>query len=230
MLEDIDDTGLDYGTYIKEDLNSIMKNLSEFDKVSRENFFLIGNLKYENKAFLTQFQKMQTLNPKGMVGNSQAKIDSTFNDLIRNYKARGYEIPDFTVKNNIFEIDPLTIEENRLNEFYNHQSREFLEKDMNLKFLENVNNDMVKRLNKNSNNDQNQIFEIDFKRKEKKEIKEMKKVMKSTLEHNNLIKTYFEFKHIKEASPTRVESQDKSNEKEIGILNIILFVFYVCEY
>jgi len=217
LVEDLDESGVDYGSYLKEDFNTIIQNLVEFDKVSRENFFLFGNLKYENKSFLTQFKKTQMLNPKGMLGNSQSKIDSTFNELYRQYKSKGYEVPDLSVKNNIFEIDPLIIEEGRLSEFYNHQNREFLNTDTNLKFLENVSQDMVKRLNSNYINNQYQYFNSDLKRKEVKEHKEMKKAIRSTLHHNNLIKSYFEFKNDKEAAADRLAyNQDNKNENEIG--------------
>lgn len=207
----MNDSHVDYGVYLNEDFKNVLKALNDYEQNRKENLYIMGDLKYENNAFLTQFKKIQNLNPKGLVGNSQSKIDATFNDLIRKYKARGYEIPDFSVKNNLFEIDPLILSEMRLHEFYNHQPKEVLDNDKNMKFLENVNVDVIKRLNKTSK-EENQPQEYDriIKSNENEDLNGIKKEIKQTLKHNKLVKSYFDFKSNKEIKNLMKENQNQN--------------------
>jgi len=151
-----------------------------------------------------------------LVGNSQAKIDATFNDLMRKYKSRGYEIPDFSMKNNLFEVDPLLLKEEALHEYYDHQTKEVLDSDLNVKFLENVNIAVIKKLTNNeklhnsesieeenpqsnSNVEEEHLQNLNSTyQNNKAEFDEVRKEIKKTLHHNKLIKSYFCFKYDKE--------------------------------
>ena len=202
---------MDYGAYLKEDFKNVLKALNDYEQNRKENLFIMGDLKYENNAFLTQFKKIQNLNPKGLVGNSQSKIDATFNDLIRKYKAKNYEIPDFSVKNNLFEIDPLLLSEMRLHEFYNHQPIEVLDNEQNLNFLEKVNLDVIKRLNKNSKDiDQVEEYRELLKSNENDDLVGIKKEIKQTQKHNKLVKSYFDFKNVKTIKNLMKENHDQN--------------------
>jgi len=210
---------------MNEDFKNVLKALNEYEQSRKENLFIMGDLKYENNAFLTQFKKIQHLNPKGIVGNSQSKIDATFNDLIRKYKARGYEIPDFSVKNNLFEVDPLLLAEMRLHEFYNHQPKEVLDDDKNMKYLENVNADVSKKMNQNYKT-ADPIIEFSelIKNNEINDFAETQKEIRATLRHNNLVKSYFDFKNSKAIKNLMMESQSETKEnltKQASSINII---------
>lgn len=230
---------MDYGVYLGEDFKNVLKALNDYEQNRKENLFIMGDLKYENNAFLTQFKKIQNLNPKGLVGNSQSKIDATFNDLIRKYKARGYEIPDFSVKNNLFEIDPLLLSQMRLHEFYNHQPKEVLDNDTNMKFLENVNVDVIKRLNKNSKDDVEQPEEnAEYnKTNENEDFMGVRKEIKKTLKHNNLVKSYFDFKNDKAIKNLMKENHGRENENSKDVMKqqninnntskLFLFYFFI---
>ena len=205
---------MDFGVYLNEDFKNVLKALNDYEQNRKENLFIMGDLKYENNAFLTQFKKIQNLNPKGLVGNSQSKIDATFNDLIRKYKERGYEIPDFSVKNNLFEIDPLLLSEMRLHEFYNHQPKEVMDKDANLVFLESVNVDVIKCLNRNSKEPEQREVYADFikSNNEHVDLTGIKKDIKKTLKHNNLVKSYLNFKNDKTIKNLMKENHNKEIE------------------
>jgi len=209
---------VDYGVYQNEDFKNVLKALADYEQNRKENLFLIGDLKYENNAFLTQFKKIQSLNPKGIVGNSQSKIDATFNDLIKKYKERGYEIPDLSVKRNLFEIDPLLLSQQRLHEFFSHKAKEVLESDRNMKFLEHINKDVIKHLNRNTKDVEKpeQLVEL-VKTNENEDFRGIKKEIKSTLKHNNFVKSYFNFKNDKAIKNLLKETQNKENENAIDI-------------
>ena len=186
--------------------------MNEYDQSRKENFFIFGDLKYENNAFLTQFRKIQSLNPNGLLGNSQAKIDSTFNDLIKKYKARGYEIPDFSVKNNLFEMEPLLLSKNRIHEYFSHQNKESIAKDTNYKFLENINNEITIRMNNKNSKTVDEYNEfINFQPQDKEIMNEMKKEIKSILIHNNKVKNYFDLKN-KEEKKIKIENKSDTVE------------------
>jgi hypothetical protein len=221
---------VDYGAYLKEDFKNVLKALNDYEQNRKENLFIMGDLKYENNAFLTQFKKIQNLNPKGLVGNSQSKIDATFNDLIRKYKAKNYEIPDFSVKNNLFEIDPLLLSEMRLHEFYNHQPKEVLDNEQNLNFLEKVNLDVIKRLNKNSKEiDQIEEYRELLKNSENDDLVGIKKEIKQTLKHNKLIKSYFDFKNVKTMKNLMKENHNQNetvkDTTKQNTSKLLLFMF-----
>ena len=221
---------MDYGAYLKEDFKNVLKALNDYEQNRKENLFIMGDLKYENNAFLTQFKKIQNLNPKGLVGNSQSKIDATFNDLIRKYKAKNYEIPDFSVKNNLFEIDPLLLSEMRLHEFYNHQPKEVLDSEDNLKFLEKVNLDVIKRLNKNSKDiDQVEEYRELLKSNENDDLVGIKKEIKQTQKHNKLVKSYFDFKNVKTIKNLMKENHDQNetvkDTTKQNTSKLLLFMF-----
>lgn len=218
----------------------MLKTLNEYEQNKRENYFILGDLKYENNAFLSQFKKIQNLNPKGLMGNSQSKIADTFNTLMRKYKIRGYKIPDFSIKNNIFEIDPLLLANFRLHEYYNHQPTEELEKDTNLRFLEKVNVDVIKRLNKNFkdeedyNNSNNQIQSLNALY-DTEELEKMQKEANETVKYNSELKTYFETKNNKNKTLRKIPMQDKSsslldtkeNFNKINTSKLKTFIFII---
>lgn len=213
VIDELNESQVDYGVYLNEDFKNVLKALNEYEQNRKENLFIMGDLKYENNAFLTQFKKIQNLNPKGLVGNSQSKIDATFNELIRKYKAKGYEIPDFSVKNNLFEIDPLLLSGTRLHEFYNHQPKEVLDNDINMKFIENLNLNVIKRLNKNSKEVEEPENVSGFvKRNESEDLNAVKKEIKTTLKHNNLVKSYFDFKTDKTIKNLMKDNHSKEND------------------
>ena len=98
---------------------------------------------------------MQKLNPKGILSNSDEKLKDVFKDLIGLYKERGYIEMDLSTKSNIFEIEPLVICDQLLEEFYLNQPKEILTYDPNLAYLENVNELLIKLINKTQNSNQN---------------------------------------------------------------------------
>lgn len=209
LIDDLNDSHVDFGVYLNEDFKNVLKRLNEYEQSRKENFFIFGDLKYENNAFLQQFRKIQSLNPKGLVGNSQSKIDATFNDLLRQYKAKGYDIPDLSVKNNLFEIDPLLLTEFRLHEYYGHQPKEVLENDVNMKFLEKVNEDVIKRVNNSKDNEANNADICLDINTGSEEIEKIQKEIKDTLKHNKQIKSIFEAKSNK-TTQKNFTSSDKT--------------------
>ncbi len=244
MLDDLNDSDTISKFFTKEDFSNIIKSLIKYEETKNENYFKVRDLKFENRAFYQIFKKMQKVNPKGIIGNSDEKLKDVFKDLIGLYKERGYIEMDLSTRNNIFELEPLIICKELLFEFYENQPKEILTYDRNLAYLERVNELVIKLINKTKNstlnNNQNSntvsnsnstsnsysYSNMEIKEFEEKKsiasnininspgnIKELKNKMKTTMNHNNDIKRYFEYKEMKYNKKINYNGNSKGNSK-----------------
>jgi len=188
-----------------------LKALNEYEQQRKEKFYLAGDLKYENDAFLNQFKKIQSLNPKGILGNSQSKIDATFNDLINKYKGKGYTIPDFSVKNNLFQTDPMLLSQDRLHEFYNYQPKEALDNDSNLKYLDNVNTNVIKIINNNKSQETHEDYRLTMT-KESENPSTFKTEVDKNLKYNKSVKSYFNLKKDKKLRGIIMDNMNETKD------------------
>ena len=123
--------------YTKDDFLHIIKSLIDYEENKKINFFSVRALKQENDIFINLFKKIQSLNPNGILGNSEEKIKLIFGDLIDQYKAKGYGKIDF-MNRNFLESEPLLIFLDNIKQFYEAQSPEILLDDPNRNYLEKI--------------------------------------------------------------------------------------------
>jgi len=202
----------------------ILKLLDEFYRKNKEKLNINSDLKYENNAFLTKFRKIQNLNQKGITGNSESKIDSLLNDLITKYKSKGYQILDFSIKENLFEIDPLIMTINNFQNFYKNQYKKN-DQDNDLKFLEKLKTELTNILN------QSTIKNVSGKKKsaivennDDINLNKLKNQIKKTQFENEFKKSYFYLKSQKENNKILIEENIEVYSGNFNICFIILII------
>ena len=94
----------------------------------------------------------------------------TFEDLILDYKQKGYKIPDFSTKHNLFSQSPLLLSSfNKIKMYYKYNkfNEEKLENFNALEKLKEIENSHKKYKNKNNNNNNNDDIKIKLNEGEK---------------------------------------------------------------
>lgn len=166
---------------------------------------------------MSQFKKIQYLNPKGLVGNSEEKMKAIFSDLIQQYLDKGYGKIDFSTDNNIFDQDPLLLYHKRLHEYYSNQPKEILLNDPNSNYLENINQMIIKKENTNSTHKEEEDYTDLLNQVNSKEnIAEIKKEIDNTLKHNKGVREYFESKELRS---TMKNNNSSMNKFDLGLKN-----------
>lgn len=147
------------------------------------------------------------------MGNSEHKLNEIFHEILCIYKERGYRKLDMSSKSNIFDSDALIEPDMRLKDFYDNQTKKYLEKDKTIDYLENLNKLTINKINTNVDmlRDVDENYGKFLKKETSKNINEIEKDIKKTLKHNKGIKKYFENKEVKKALKT-----SQSNEKKTG--------------
>jgi hypothetical protein len=99
---------------------------------------------YEKSEKLKQLKnKYQQRMPK----NQQKEHGELFiNELIKKYQAKGFKIPNLSVKNNIFEPSPLLTENDKIYDLYKFKKHDDIIQDKNLGFLEKLQNIATERI------------------------------------------------------------------------------------
>jgi hypothetical protein len=202
------------------DYQTVFQEMKNFNKDLEQRMEEYQELKEENENFSKKFKQTEKLKEfenrfKAPSGNAQKKIEETFIDLIRLYKEKGYNIPDLSVKNNLFEQSALLLENEKILDFYKFNSK--LKDDKDLEFLNKINtllnekltasdepNEGQKKLKKrrsnflklssdNTNNDGGKISLLEMQRQEDIPLDELIKQSKEIRRYNrsvkNLLKT-----------------------------------------
>jgi hypothetical protein len=177
----------------------------------------LGDLKTDNEAFKEHFMKIQKLNPKGLIGNSEIKLNEIFSELLHLYKQKGYVNVDMSQKVNIFKSHPLIITNSRIKNYFDNRTQEQLDEDKNAFYLENLIKLLINRINTKSKLEVDENYDKFLKKEEtKRNFNDIQKKIKKTLKYNKTIKDYFETKELKITKKTKSPKQElsKSPTKE----------------
>jgi len=76
---------------------------------------------FKNFKRLTQRKNAKHYKPKGE--REELEIEKTLEEVIKQYKARGYKIPDLSDEKNIFKLNPMLVEDHKMEKYYNAEKQ-----------------------------------------------------------------------------------------------------------
>jgi hypothetical protein len=103
-------------------------------------------LRDDNEHFLKSYEKSENMKQLQNKNSRNYHLqESPFEELKNLYKSRGYEIPDLSVKENLFQPSPLLLENCKVQEYYKSIKGHTLATDKDLTFLEKMSNTFAER-------------------------------------------------------------------------------------
>ena len=195
--------------------------MRKFNKDYEANMKVYRELRNDNDNFSYKYRIAKEKNPNFKKTDDTQKFQLTFYDLIANYKSKGVKVPNLSLKNKLFEISPLLMDNsNIVRQFPIGDNKKIYEKDLN--FLDNLNDVVNEKITRDENKFSYLIDEKSIKNSIKNQKIDENLNIKNEKTNQELIK---EIEVIKEQINKSKSMIDMGEHKKIfdlkGIIQLI---------
>ena len=124
--------------------------MRKFNKDYEANMKVYRELRNDNDNFSYKYRIAKEKNPNFKKTDDTQKFLLTFYDLIAYNKSKGFKVPNLSLKNKLFEISPLLMDNsNIVRQFPIGDNKKIYEKDLN--FLDNLNDVVNEKITRDEN-------------------------------------------------------------------------------